>query len=72
MTSFTTEVAPLFREKDVTAMAFMFDLRDYDAVRDNADDILAAVADGSMPCDESWSQDQVAVFRSWVDEGFPA
>lgn len=72
MTSFASDVAPLFRDQDVAAMTFMFDLHDYDDVRDNADDILEAVVAGTMPCDESWSDAKVEVFRAWVDEGFPA
>lgn len=72
MTSFASDVAPLFRDQDVAAMTFMFDLHDYDDVRDNAEDILEAVVAGTMPCDESWSDTKVAVFRAWVDEGFPA
>ena len=71
MPSFAADVAPMFREKDVTAMTFMFDLHDYDDVRDNADDILEAVSNGSMPCDAPWSKDQVAVLRSWVEDGCP-
>lgn len=69
MPSFAADVAPMFREKDVAAMTFMFDLHDYDDVRDNADDILEAVSNGSMPCDAPWSDDQVAVFRTWMTEG---
>jgi hypothetical protein len=33
---------------------------------------LERVADGSMPCDEAWPEDRVALFRRWMDEGFPA
>lgn len=71
MPSFAADVAPMFREKDVTAMTFMFDLHDYDAVRDNADDILEAVSGGSMPCDAPWTDDQVTVFRGWMADGCP-
>ncbi len=40
--SFEAEVKPLFRERDQRAMAFMFDLWDYEAVKANAGAILAA------------------------------
>jgi hypothetical protein len=71
MTSFATDVGPLFREKDVASMRFLFDLHAYDDVRSHADGILETVEDGSMPCDSPWSEEQVAVFRAWMEEGFP-
>ncbi len=72
MTSFATDIAPLFREKDVASMKMMFDLHDYDDVKENADDILETVESGSMPCDDTWPAEKVQVFRSWMTEGFPA
>lgn len=72
MPSFAADIAPLFRDQDVSAMAFMFDLHDYEDVRANATGILETVQDGSMPCDESWPADRVAVFARWIDEDFPA
>lgn len=72
MTSFATDIAPLFRDRDVAAMKSMFDLHDYEEVKDNADDILETVASGTMPCDSSWPDEQVESFRSWIAEGFPA
>jgi hypothetical protein len=71
MTSFASDIAPLFRQRDVQAMSWMFDLSAYDDVRENADAILEVVEDGSMPCDEPWSHEQVAVFRTWTDEDCP-
>jgi hypothetical protein len=69
--SYETDIKPLFREKDRDAMRFAFDLWDYDDVRDNADDILSKVEDGSMPCDAAWSSDHVTLFHEWVDTGMP-
>jgi hypothetical protein len=66
------DVRPLFREKDVSSMSFAFDLRSYDDVRANADGILAKLSDGSMPCDGSWPEEKVELFRNWVDAGCPA
>ena len=71
MTTFASDIRPLFREKDIKAMRFMFDLSRYEDVRDNADGILSTVADGSMPCDQAWSSEQVSTFRTWMGEGFP-
>ena len=55
MTSFAADVRPLFRDKDVQSMKSMFDLSRYQDVKNNADGILATVAKGSMPCDQTWT-----------------
>jgi hypothetical protein len=70
--SYERDIRPLFREKDVSSMSKAFDLASYDDVRANADGILARVSNGSMPCDGSWPQERVDLFRSWVDAGCPA
>jgi hypothetical protein len=44
-------------------MSSAFDLLSYDAVRVNADKILAAVANGSVPCDGPWPAERVGLFR---------
>jgi hypothetical protein len=69
---FARDIRPLFREKDVGSMQGSFDLSSYDDVRANADGILARVSDGSMPCDGAWPQEQVDLFRQWVDADCPA
>jgi len=71
MTSFAADIAPLFRDTDVAAMTMMFDLHDYEDVKENADGILETVETGSMPCDESWPAAKVELFRSWMNEDFP-
>ena len=68
---FETDVKGLFRERDVRAMRFAFDLSKYEDVKGNADGILQMVSDGSMPCDGAWPQEQVDLFRSWVQAGMP-
>ena len=70
--SFERDIRPLFRDEDVEAMEFVFDLRSYDDVRENAEDIYDRLADGSMPCDDEWPQAQVDRFRAWIDAGTPA
>jgi len=70
--TFANDIRSLFRDKDVASMTFALDLSAYDDVRANADRIHAAVAGGTMPCDGRWSDEQVALFRSWVDAGCPA
>jgi hypothetical protein len=70
--SFATDIKPLFRESDREAMDFVFDLWSYDDVKNNAELILKRIEDGSMPCDQEWSADQIARFRTWIAEGCPA
>lgn len=71
MTSFAKDIKPLFRETDIAAMQFMFDLTEYEDVRENADAILETVDSGSMPCDRSWPEESVTTLRSWIAEDFP-
>jgi hypothetical protein len=68
---FARDIRPLFREDDVEAMLFAFDLASYDDVRTNAEEIYARLADGSMPCDVSWPAEDVRRFRTWIDDGSP-
>jgi hypothetical protein len=72
--SFERDVKPLFRERDRGAMLSVakFDLWNRDDVAEHADAILGRLEDGSMPCDESWPKDRIAVVRKWVDAGMPA
>jgi hypothetical protein len=66
------DIRPLFRAKDVGSMRRYFDLAAYDDVRAKADEILARLSNGSMPCDGAWPQERVELFRRWVDAGCPA
>jgi hypothetical protein len=69
--SFERDIRPLFREDDVDAMDFAFDLSSYDDVRKNAEDIYERVEEGTMPCDRAWPPDRVQLFGSWIDSGTP-
>jgi hypothetical protein len=67
--SFAADIKPLFREGDRAAMKFAFDLWDRDDVAQHADAILAAVAQGAMPCDRRWEEPDVDKLRSWIAGG---
>jgi hypothetical protein len=67
--SFDQHIKPLFRPKDHQSMSFAFDLWSYDDVARNADEILARLQSGSMPCDGAWPAEQVATFQRWVATG---
>ena len=71
MSSFATDIRPLFRDKDVQNMKSTFDLSSYDDVKQHADGILETVENGSMPCDLEWTPEQIATFSGWMHEGFP-
>jgi len=69
--SFASDIRPLFRDSpDVDTMKRMgLDLSSYEDVKAQAEGIYSRLADGSMPCDGPWPEDQVAKFKSWMDEG---
>ena len=69
--SFAGNIRPLFRDKpDVKTMKGMgLDLSSYEDVKAKAEGIYSRLEDGSMPCDGPWPKDQVARFKSWMDEG---
>jgi hypothetical protein len=69
---FARDIAPLFRERDQTAMRWAFDLANFLEVRTHAQAILARLANGTMPCDGKWPDEQIALFRRWIDAGMPA
>ena len=71
--SFATDIRPLFRDFDIDSMkGFGLDLSSYADVKAQADAIYARLVDGSMPCDEPWSKEQLAKFKQWIDEGAAA
>ncbi len=67
--SFEVDIQELFSQRDHEAMLIMFDLWEYEDVRDHSDAILEQLAEGRMPCYGAWSQDQVGLFRRWIEEG---
>lgn len=67
--TFDKDIKPLFREEDQKAMEYIFDLWDYQDVKDNAQSIYDEVKAGGMPCDGAWSEDKVELFRRWMDAG---
>lgn len=72
MPSFEKDIKPLFREFDREQMEYSFDLWKYDDVKENADAIVERLEEGDMPCDEPWPQEQIDLFKGWVDEGMEA
>jgi len=67
--SFEMHIKTMFRHRDRQSMKFVFDLWAYDDVKRNAHAIGERLADGSMPCDGAWPEEQVAAFERWVGSG---
>ena len=70
--SFENDIKPLFNDRDRGSMLSAFDLWAYDDVSNNADAILQAVGNGSMPCYGQWPAEQVDLLQRWVEGGKPA
>ena len=66
---FDRHIRPLFRRFDRQSMRAAFDLWAFDDVSMHADAIAQRVRDGNMPCDGAWSDEYVATFQRWIDEG---
>ncbi|QHS53320.1 hypothetical protein [Edaphobacter sp. 12200R-103] len=73
--SFAADIRPLFREGDIECMEGMgVNLGDpaWMCVPDNAQSVYESVANGSMPPDDAWPAERVALFKAWMDAGYPA
>jgi hypothetical protein len=66
---YARDIRPLFRDGDVKAMSFAFDLASYDDVKENAEAIYDRLEAGDMPCDGGWPAGNVERFRAWIDGG---
>ena len=69
--SFEDDVKRLFRARDRESMEFELDVWSLDYVSVHADEILARVRSGTMPCDGAWPEERVDTFQSWIDAGKP-
>lgn len=72
--TFEQDIKPLFRERDRGAMLSVaeFDLWARDDVAAHSQAILKRLEEGSMPCDQAWPAERVALFRQWVEADMPA
>jgi hypothetical protein len=70
--SFARDIQPLFRARDRASMSRHFDLGNYHDVSTHAQAILERLSSGTMPCDGKWPEEQITLFRRWVEAGMPA
>jgi hypothetical protein len=77
MTSFKSDILPLFTSMDVDHMSkFSVQLDDFAYMSQpaNAKGVYGAVSSGSMPPADSgesrWSPEQVQLFKAWMDGGY--
>jgi hypothetical protein len=75
--SFNTHILPLFTSIDIEHMSHAgVALDDYAYMSQpaNAGEVYEQVATGAMPPSDSgeqaWSQDQVQLFKEWMDGGY--
>ena len=50
-------------------MSFAFDLSSCEEVCEHAEEIHARLAEGMMPCDAPWPEENVELSRVWIDDG---
>jgi hypothetical protein len=69
--TWTKDIRPLFTEVDVQHMTNQgIDLSQYDVVKSNSANILAAVSAGRMPPGNPWPPAWVQLFQNWINGGF--
>jgi hypothetical protein len=66
---FASDIKPLFRERDRSAMRGAFDLWSHDDVLAHGQAILGHLEAGTMPCDGAWPAEQVSLFEHWLAQG---
>lgn len=69
--SYAVDIRPLFTDNDIDSMKMFgdFDLSRVADVRANAANIYRRLKRKDMPCDAPWSDDKIALFKSWMDSG---
>jgi len=70
--SFARDIFPLFRARGIEEMSFALYLSSYQDVCETAEEIHSRLADGTMPCDAPWSEEDVERVRRWIDAGMAA
>ena len=76
---FASDIRPLFTQIDIDHMTWFCDLSNYDDVKTNAQQILGRLKAQGGPVmppppnkggDGPWSADKIALFESWINDGY--
>jgi hypothetical protein len=69
--SFERDIRPHFRDNpDIdTLQSYGIDLSSYEDVKARVSKIYKTLADGSVPCDEPWPSERIALFKRWMQDG---
>jgi len=78
LTSFQSDIRPLFKERHVHAMSKAFDLANYDDVKAHAAaiyDRIRGIGGAVMPPppprgEGPWAQSRIELFAKWMAEGY--
>ena len=78
LTSFQTDIRPLFTERDIRAMSKAFDLGKYDDVKAHAGviyDRIRGIGGAVMPPppprgEGPWPQSRIELFATWMSDGY--
>jgi hypothetical protein len=78
LTSFQTDIRPLFTEQDILAMSKAFNLGSYDDVKAHAADIydrIRGIGGAVMPPppprgEGPWPQSRIELFSKWMSDGY--
>jgi hypothetical protein len=78
LTSFQTDIRPLFTERDIHAMSKAFNLGSYDDVKAHASiiyDRIRRIGGAVMPPppprgEGPWPQSRIELFARWMSDGY--
>jgi hypothetical protein len=78
LTSYQSDIRPLFTELDIRAMSKAFNLASYDEVKAHAAaiyDRIRGIGGNVMPPppprgEGPWSQDRIELFAQWMADGY--
>jgi hypothetical protein len=78
LTSYQSDIRPLFTERDIQAMSKAFNLASYDDVKAHAAviyDRIRAIGGAVMPPppprgEGPWSKDRIELFAQWIADGY--
>jgi len=79
LTSFQTDIRPLFTDRDIRAMSSAFNLARYEDVKGHASKIhdrIRGIGGAVMPPppprgEGPWPQSQIELFAKWMADGCP-